>query len=300
MICILSGGTGTPKLLEGIDTPFCVIVNTAEDVYVSGLYVSPDLDTVVYTLAGLIDATKWYGQKADTYSCYDMMASLGYEELLKIGDKDRGLKLYRTVMMNEGMTLSEVTERVLKSLNISVPVFPMSDDSVTTRIYTDTEVLAFHEFWVQKRAKVTVKNVVFEGIEKADPVQKALNHMEQSEFVLIGPSNPVTSIGPIINMGKYRKVLKKKLVVGISPMVGEAPFSGPTGVLMRGLHYKTNCVGVAEMYKDFLDIFFIHKKDIGYKKELEDMGITVYVQDILLDSLEKKKKLIQFVERVTC
>lgn len=300
MICILSGGTGTPKLLEGIDTPFCVIVNTAEDVYVSGLYVSPDLDTVVYTLAGLIDDTKWYGQKEDTYSCYDMMVSLGYKELLKIGDKDRGLKLYRTVMMNEGMKLSEVTERVLKSLNISVPVFPMSDDRVTTRIYTDTEVLAFHEFWVQKRAKVTVKNVVFEGIERADPVQKALNHMEQSEFVLIGPSNPVTSIGPIINMRKYRKSLKKKTVVGISPMVGEAPFSGPTGVLMRGLHYKTNCVGVAEMYKDFLDIFFIHKTDIKYKKELEDMGITVYVQDILLDSLGKKKKLIQFVESVTC
>lgn len=297
MICILSGGTGTPKLLEGIDTPFCVIVNTGEDVYVSGLYVSPDLDTVVYTLAGIIDDTKWYGQKEDTYSCYDMMVSLGYQELLKIGDKDRGLKLYRTVLMKEGMPLSEITNRVLKAFHISIPVFPMSDHRVTTRIHTDADVLSFHEFWIQRRANVAVKDVVFEGIEQAEPVQEALEYMRESEFVMIGPSNPVTSVKPIINIKGYTPLLKRKTVVGISPMVGEAPFSGPTGVLLRGLNYKTTCVGVAEMYKDFLDIFFIHTTDLHYKKEIEDMDITVYVQDILLDSVEKKKNLIQAVER---
>lgn len=300
MYCILSGGTGTPKLLQAIENPVCVIVNTGEDVYVSGLYVSPDLDTVVYTLAGIIDDTKWYGQKEDTYNCYEMMASLGYKELLKIGDRDRGLKLYRTLLMNEGIPLSEVTEKILKAFDIAVPVFPMSDERVTTKIYTDTEVLTFHEFWVNRRARVDVKNVIFEGIEKANPVQEALYHMKESEFVLLGPSNPITSIGPIIGMKGYRDLLKKKNVVAISPMIGEAPFSGPTGVLMKGLNYRTTCVGVAELYRDFCDIFVIHKTDEPYKKAIEEMGITVYVRDILLDSFQKKKELIHFVESAAC
>jgi LPPG:FO 2-phospho-L-lactate transferase len=298
MICILSGGTGTPKLLKAFDKNICIVVNTGEDVTISGLYISPDLDTVIYTVAGMIDDTKWYGQKNDTYNCYDMMRVLGYEELLKIGDRDRGLKLFRTLLMRRGSSLSEVTERILEHLNVHIPVFPMSDDKVTTKIYTDAEVLSFHEFWIRRRAKVAVRNVIFEGAEKAVPVQKALKFMKESEFVLIGPSNPVTSIGPICAIREYRNLLKKKEVVAISPMMGEAPFSGPTGVLMRGLGYQTNCVGVAEMYKDFCDIFIIHTTDSQYKKKIEDMGITVYVQDILLSSPEKKKAVAKFVERI--
>ena len=285
-------------MLEGVDQPFCVICNTGEDVFISGLYVSPDLDTVVYTLAGLIDDTKWYGQKNDTYSCYEMMGSLGYNELLKIGDRDRGLKLYRTLQMEKGYTLSEVTEKVCEALGVTPPVFPMSDQRVTTKIFTDEGVLSFHEFWIERRANVEVENVVFEGAGKALPVAKALDYMKKSEFVLLGPSNPVTSIGPIISIETYRTVLKEKKVVGISPMIEETPFSGPTGVLMRGLKYKTNCVGVAEIYQDFLDVFVIHKTDRVYKKEIEEMGIAVYVQDILLDSLKKKRDLIKFVESV--
>ncbi len=285
-------------MLEGVDQPFCVICNTGEDVFISGLYVSPDLDTVVYTLAGIIDDTKWYGQKNDTYSCYEMMGSLGYKELLKIGDRDRGLKLYRTLQMEKGYTLSEITECVCEALGVNPPVFPMSDQRVTTQIFTDEGVLSFHEFWIERRANVEVENVVFEGAGEALPVAKALDYMKKSEFVLLGPSNPVTSIGPIISIEKYRTVLKEKKVVGISPMIGETPFSGPTGVLMRGLKYKTNCVGVAEIYQDFLDVFVIHKTDRVYKREIEEMGITVYVQDILLDSLKKKRDLIKFVESV--
>ena len=300
MITILSGGTGTPKLLEGIESPVCIIVNTGEDVCVSGLYVSPDLDTVVYTLAGLIDDNKWYGQKDDTYNCHEFLAALGYKELLKIGDRDRGLKLYRTLLMKKGLPLSEATEMILKALKIEIPVFPMSDQKVTTKIITDMEELSFHEFWILKRAQVTVKNVILEGVEKAQPVEKALTYMQKSDFVLLGPSNPVTSIGPIINIKGYRDVLKEKKVVGISPMIGEAPFSGPTGVLMRGLNYETTCVGVAEMYRDFLDIFIIHKTDQKYREKIEKMGITVCVEDILLDSLEKKRNLAQCVERAAC
>ncbi|MGC1121610.1 MAG: 2-phospho-L-lactate transferase [Candidatus Methanofastidiosia archaeon] len=298
MLCILSGGTGTPKMLMGISAEYGIIVNTGEDLWISGVYVSPDLDTVVYTLAGMVDDSKWYGQKEDTYFCYEMMKSLGYTELLKIGDKDRGLKLFRTLLMKEGVPLSQVTQKVLAALQVDIPVFPMSDDKVTTRIYTESEVLAFHEFWVGRRARVIVTNVEYEGIETARPVEKAVTLMEESEAILVGPSNPVTSIGPIIGMKEYRDILRKKVVVGISPMIGEAPFSGPTGVLMRGLGIKTNCVGVAELYQDFLDIFIIHETDKDYKPVLEDMGLTVYIEDILLDSLEKKKALWRVVEGI--
>lgn len=285
-------------MLTGISGEYGVIVNTGEDLWTSGVYVSPDLDTVVYTLAGLVDDSKWYGQKDDTYFCHEMMKSLGHTELLKIGDKDRGLKLFRTLLVKEGTPLSHVTEKVLAALHVDVPVFPMSDDRVTTQIYTDDEVLTFHEFWVSRRAQVTVTNVEYCGIETARPVEKALILMKESDAVLVGPSNPVTSIGPIIGMKGYRDILRKKVVVGISPMVGEAPFSGPTAVLMRGLGIETNCVGVAEMYQDFLDVLIIHKTDKEYKPELEDMGLTVYTEDILLDSLEKKRALWKVLEGI--
>lgn len=299
MITILSGGTGTPKLLEGFEPGTCgVVVNTAEDCYVSGLYVSPDVDTVVYALAGIVDDTKWYGQKNDTYHCYEMMVSLGYEELLKIGDRDRGLKLYRTLLMSEGVPLSEVTERICEALHVETPVFPMSNDKVTTKIVTDKGEMSFHEFWVARKADVTVRDVIFQGVEKVHPVKKALTFMKESKFVLIGPSNPITSIGPIMAMKDYREILREKNVVSISPVVGEKPFSGPAGVLMRGLGVKTNCVGVAELYKDFLDVFIIHETDGQYKKEIEDMGISVHLRDIFLDSYEKKRELAKSVERM--
>jgi LPPG:FO 2-phospho-L-lactate transferase len=299
MICILSGGTGTPKLLGGFDPQdICVIVNTAEDVTVSGIYVSPDVDTVVYTLAGLIDHTKWYGQKNDTYHCYDMMCELGYREVLKIGDRDRGLKLFRTHCLDQGIPLSVITQTILEKLGVQTPVFPMSDDRVTTQIFTEDEILLFHRFWVVKRAAVTVTGVTYQGIEQARPVKKALEYMRNSDFVLIGPSNPITSIGPIIAMEEYEKLLQKKVVVGVSPMIGTAPVSGPTGVLMKGMGCRTDCVGVASLYKNFLDRFIIHPSDVQYREEIENLGITVYTHDILLDSLEKKRRLAACIKEV--
>jgi LPPG:FO 2-phospho-L-lactate transferase len=296
MICVLSGGTGTPKLLNGVQhEDMGIIVNTGEDVWISGMLVSPDLDTVVYTLAGLIDDTKWYGQKNDTYNCYEMMKKLGYYELLKIGDKDRGLKLYRTLLLEQGLTLSEATQKILKALHVITPVFPMSDDLVVTQVFTDTGKMTFHEFWIVNKAQVTVTDVVYKGAENANPVPEALQYMKESDVVLIGPSNPVTSIGPIVSVQGYVSVLNQKKVVGISPMIGNKPFSGPTGVLMQGLGYETTCVGVAKMYKEFLDYFIIHTTDIKYIPALKELGITVYVKDIILDSLEKKRSLLQFV-----
>ncbi|MBU7043275.1 MAG: 2-phospho-L-lactate transferase [Theionarchaea archaeon] len=299
MICILSGGTGTPKLLGGFDpADMCIIVNTAEDVSVSGIYVSPDVDTVVYTLAGLIDDTKWYGQKNDTYHCYDMMCALGHTEVLRIGDKDRGLKLFRTVCLNRGMPLSAVTTAILEKLAVKTPVFPMTDDEVTTLISTDEGELLFHQFWIEKRAAVTVTRVTYRGIEHARAVPEALECMQDSDCVLVGPSNPVTSIGPIIAMEEYRRMLREKVVVGISPTIGTGPVSGPTGVLMQGLGYRTDCVGVAALYQDFLDTFIIHPSDAHFSEEIESLGITVHTHDILLDSPQKKEHLAAYVKEV--
>ncbi|MGD2247878.1 MAG: 2-phospho-L-lactate transferase [Candidatus Methanofastidiosia archaeon] len=299
MICVLSGGTGTPKLLHGVKhEDMGIIVNTGEDVWVSGMLVSPDLDTVVYTLAGLIDDTKWYGQKNDTYYCYEMMKKLGYCELLKIGDKDRGLKVYRTLLLEQGLTLSEATQKILDALHVTIPVFPMSDDPVVTQVFTDTGQMTFHEFWVVKKAQVFVTDIKYAGAENASSVPDALQYMKESDVVLVGPSNPVTSIGPILSIQEYVSVLKQKKVVGISPMIGNNPFSGPTGVLLQGLGYETTCVGVAKMYTEFLDYFIIHTSDSKYIPALEELGITVYVKDIVLDTVEKKRSLLQLVRDI--
>lgn len=299
MICILSGGTGTPKLLHNIPhDDMGIIVNTGEDVWVSGMYVSPDLDTVIYTLAGLIDDTTWYGQKDDTYHCYEMMRKLGYTELLKIGDKDRGLKLMRTLMLNQGVSLSEVTQKMLDKLHVTTPVFPMSNNPVATEVFTDTEKLTFHQFWVVKKAHVSVTDIQYKGAKTAQPVPEAIEYMKESDIVLIGPSNPVTSIGPIINIKEYVSVLKQKKVVGISPVIGNKPFSGPTSVLMKGLGYEPTCVGVAKLYTNFLDSFIIHTTDTEFIPALKDMGITVHVKDIVLDTIQKKTSLLHFVREL--
>lgn len=298
MLTILSGGTGTPKLLRGLDRilpqeELSVIVNTGEDVEVSGLYVSPDLDSVTYTMAGTIDEDVWYGISEDTFFCHEMLGELGHDELLRIGDKDRGLKLYRTLKLRQGLPLSQTTRDICRKLGVKANIMPMSDDRVTTEIYTNEGPMSFHEFWVVRRAKDAVKDVKILQADGAKPAPGVVEAIEEAEGILIGPSNPVTSIGPIIAIKEIQSALERsrERVLTISPILGDSPVSGPTGVLMRGLGLEVSPLGVARIYRDVSGSFMLHQEDENFAGKIEDLGMSTFLDDLMMTDLESMKRL---------
>jgi LPPG:FO 2-phospho-L-lactate transferase (EC 2.7.1.-) len=198
---ILSGGTGTPKLLRGLvrvldPDEITIVVNTAEDLWVSGNLVSPDIDTVIYTLAGLIDDERWWGIRGDSFITHTRLREMGVKEMLAIGDADRAFHILRSDIIRRGGTLSDATEMMRAALGIRSRVFPMSDESVSTIIATPLGEMHFQEFWVERRGEPEVLGVRFDGIDDARPSKGFLDALRRENTVVIGPSNPVTSITP--------------------------------------------------------------------------------------------------------
>ncbi len=306
MLAVLSGGTGTPKLIQGLmqlleQEKLSVIVNTAEDLEVSGLNVSPDQDTVMYTLAGIINEETWYGIRGDTFECHEMFKRLGWKELLRIGDRDRAIKLRRTLMLKQGKSLSEATKELCMRLGVRAQVTPMSNDRVRTRIDTEEGPMSFHEFWISKRARVKVRGVSFEGAEEAGPAPGVMDTIDKSEAIIIGPSNPVTSIGPILAIEEIRAALSenRKKVLAVSPIVGNAPVSGPAGVLMQGLGYEVNPKGVAQIYQDIAGTFLIHESDEAFAQPIDRFGMQTALTDLLMPDLQSRVRLARAVIRLT-
>lgn len=286
---MLSGGTGTPKLLQGLSSllkpeELSIIVNTGEDLEISGLHVSPDLDTVIYTLAGIINEETWYGIRGDKFFCHEALKRLGHVELLRIGDQDRATKLYRTLMLKHGKPLSAITKELCKQFGVRANVMPMSDERVQTLVDTEAGIMQFHIFWVARRAKDRVRGVKFEGAGRAKPAPRVLEALEGSEVTIIGPSNPVTSIGPILAVKEIREALSRnrERVVAISPIVGNAPVSGPAGALMRGLGYEVSPVGVARIYRGVVGTLALNNTDKGFGSVVDKFGMKAVFMDTLM------------------
>ncbi|MEM2890267.1 MAG: 2-phospho-L-lactate transferase [Candidatus Hadarchaeum sp.] len=299
---MLSGGTGTPKLLQGLASlvgqeNLSIIVNTGEDLEISGLYVSPDIDTVMYTLAGVVNEETWYGLRGDTFEEHERLEREGKPELLRIGDRDRKIKQLRTVLLKMGEPLSAVTRELCRCFNVLAKVMPMSDDRVTTRIYTEGGTMTFHEFWVARRARDRVKSVLFEGAELARAAPGVLEAIENGEVIIIGPSNPVTSIGPILAISEIRSALKKlrEKVIAVSPIVSGSPVSGPAGALMSGLGYEVSPLGVAQYYHDLISGLVIDKRDETLRSKIEALGVAVFSTDLLMPDLPSRIKLARSV-----
>lgn len=299
MIVVLSGGTGTPKLLQGLmevvpHEEMNVVVNTAEDAWLPHGYFSPDVDTVLYTFSGLIDEEKWHGIKEDTYITHERLRELGYKESLMIGDMDRATHVYRGELMKRGKTLSEAIALLGKRLGVKGKVFPMSDDPVETIIRTQEGDMGFHEFWVEHRGTPVVRGVYFKGIEKARGCREALRAIEKAEGVVIGPSNPVSSILPIISIRDLRgKLSSKKNRVAISPIIGGKPVSGPADKFLQGLGYESTSSSVANLYKGLIDDFIIDYADTAKIK-----GARLHKTMTLMKSLQDKTRLAEFTLKV--
>ncbi|MCZ7398341.1 MAG: 2-phospho-L-lactate transferase [Candidatus Methanoperedens sp.] len=294
---VLSGGTGTPKLIQGLrklvaDEEITVIVNTAEDITVSGNHVSPDVDTVLYLFSGQLDDTKWWGIKNDTFHTNNALQRMSFNEKLMLGDADRATCIFRTELMRNGANLTEATQKLSSGLGIKASILPMCDEKVDTMVNTPQERMHFQDFWVGAHGEPEVLDVRISGIEKAKPTKEVLAALESEDNVIIGPSNPITSIGPILALKGMRDILRKKKVLAISPIIGNAPVSGPAGKLMKTCGFPVSSIGVAECYGDILDFMVIDEKDTV---DENDFTVKVFKCDTLMTSVEKSEALAQRV-----
>ena len=260
---VLSGGTGTPKLLLGLrqlldPSDLSVVVNTAEDCWISGNYVSPDIDTVLYTLAGIVDKTKWWGLDGDSFHTRDFLKTLDFTELLALGDKDRAVHIFRSEFLRKGKNLSDATHILANALGVRQRVVPMTDDPVATIITTPEGDMHFQEFLVGRGGKPDVLSLRIEGINESRPSPSFLELLDNETFVLLGPSNPVTSIGPILALQGVSDRLRRKRIIAISPLVGNKPVSGPAAKFMTALGVPANDYGVATLLGK-LDTFVVDR-----------------------------------------
>lgn len=298
MITVFSGGTGTPKLLQGIKEVFPeqdlnVVVNTLENNFFSGVYVSADIDTVLYTMSNLINEEYWYGRKDDTFTTHETLKKLGFNELLRIGDKDRALKIQKTMLLKE-YSLTDAVKIQAESLNIKANILPMSDEQPEVKILTDESLMSFHEFLIEHQGKPEVKDVIYDNV---NPTQEVLSAIEESDHVIIGPSNPITSINPIISMHKIKKLLKNTYTTSVSPIVGENAVSGPASKFMQAKNIEVSPVGVAKIYEEFLDHYIINTTDDKYKSIIEEFITEVSVENIIFKTLEDKVNLARKILR---
>ncbi|MDI9395767.1 MAG: 2-phospho-L-lactate transferase [Euryarchaeota archaeon] len=297
---IFSGGTGTPKLLDGLKEilppeELTIVVNTAEDLWVSGNLISPDLDTVLYLFSNQIDRKKWWGIENDTFKTYERMKELGADEGMKLGDRDRVTHIIRSNLVRDGASITDATVKLASLFGIEANILPMSDDPVSTYIDTPEGVMHFQDFWVRKHGEPDVLGVDIRGISEASISPKVLEALEREENVLIGPSNPITSIGPIISLSGMKDLLKMKKVVAVSPIIGNAPVSGPAGKLMQACGLEVSSMGVAEYYQDFLDVFVFDERDCADEFAFEKLGCRASRADTLMTSTEKSKELAEII-----
>jgi len=303
MLAVLSGGTGTPKLLQGLKEvvdpgEITVIVNTAEDKRLPFGYLSPDVDTVMYTLGGRINEDTWYGIKEDTFRTHETLGELGAKERFRIGDADRALKIQKGDLLKEGKKLSEAVALQCRGLGVSSRVYPMTDDGLEMRVKTVEGDMEFHEFLIDNGGRPGVLDIYFRGIEDAEPYGGVLESLEEAEGIIIGPSNPISSILPILSVRGIGKALRKRRrdCVAVSPIVGGRVVSGPAAKFMRARDMEVSACGVAGFYKEYAASFVIDElEERGTEDRIEKLGLRCLRTNTLMNDMESRKALAGFV-----
>jgi len=298
MIVALTGGTGGAKLIEGLAAEIdparlTIICNTADDAIFYGLHVSPDLDTILYTLAGLHDPDQGWGIAADSFTVLEQLRRLGCEAWFKLGDKDLATHILRTQLMHGGFSLSEVTERLRCALGVKAAILPMSNERVETRITTPQGEISFQDYFVKRGWSPEVSAVRFAAAEASRPASGVIEAIREAAAIVICPSNPITSIGPILAVPGIRAALCQCAapILAVSPIVGPAAISGPAHRLMRACGHDASPLGVARLYADFLDKFVIAEQDRGSAGAIEELQIEVLVSDILMPDGAARRRL---------
>ena len=296
----MAGGTGSIKIIRGLASQtknLTVISNVGDNIWLHNLYICPDIDTVVYGLADLLDKGQGWGVKNDSLEFLRQMEMLGQRMWFKIGDRDLATHLLRTNMLKNGKNLTEVTDWISSRYGIEEKVVPATDNPMETKIVTDKGEMHIQEFWVKYSAQPDVLNIVYNGADKSSVNPKAIDALRISDIIVVAPGNPITSIGPILSVKGIRKELidQKKKIIAISPMVGNETISGPAAKYMRAMVLENSPIGVARYYSDFLDKFVISKSDHHLSMEIKRLGIKPYETDIIMRNDDDEARLASYL-----
>src|SRR5271154_3722552 len=298
MICVLTGGTGGAKFVDGLRQimpaeEIVLIVNTGDDLLWWGLYVSPDIDSITYVLSGLLSRERGWGVKGDTFLCLQAMGQLGEPTWFHTGDRDLAVHLLRSRLLAEGKTLSEATSTISAKLGVKARILPMSNSRVETRVDTPSGELSFEEYFVQRWYQDPVNSVRFAGASDAEPAPGVIEAITPADAVLIPPSNPIPSIGPILSVPGIREALisARGKIAAISPIVGNAPVAGPAGILMAAQGLPCSIAGVAQAYEDFLDGLVCDTRDARSAEALRNGGLRVQCPQTIMRTADDKAAL---------
>lgn len=305
-VTALAGGVGAARFLRGVvrvipAVNLCVIVNTGDDDEFFGLSVSPDVDTITYTLANAVDSAKGWGLPQETHRCLEALGRYYADTWFGLGDADLATHLLRTQQLRQGQTLSAVTAEIARKWGVEATVLPMSNDRVRTIVHTEAGALPFQEYFVKQRGEGHVSKVELSGIASAQPAPGVCDALRSADLVILPPSNPLVSIGPIISLPGVRAALQETQapVVAISPLVAGKPIKGPADKMLAGLGIEVSSVGIANLYKDFVDTFVLDEQDIVQDKaqheRLEKLGMAVIVTDTVMSDMDKSVALARTI-----
>ena len=300
MITVLAGGTGSVKIVRGFvsqDSKVNVISNVGDNYWMYGLYVCPDIDTIVYGLADLLDQEKGWGIKKDTFNFLRQMEVFGEETWFRIGDRDAATNLLRTNMLKNGKNLSDITKWMCKKFAVTANVIPVTDNTIETRITTNKGELHLQEYWVKYRGMDKVEGIQYIGSDKARPNPEAINAIHDAEMVILAPGNPLTSIGPMLQIKGIRKELSKikRKVVAISPLIGDNAISGPAAKYMQAAGIESNAYGLAKMYSDVCSNIIVDTKDKALVKKIESLDMKVFETKITMKNKLAEDALANFI-----
>jgi LPPG:FO 2-phospho-L-lactate transferase len=300
MITVLAGGTGSVKIVRGFvsqDSKVNVISNVGDNYWMYGLYVCPDIDTIVYGLADLLDQEKGWGIKKDTFNFLRQMEVFGEETWFRIGDRDAATNLIRTNMLKNGKNLSDITKWMCEKFAVSANVIPVTDNTIETRITTNKGELHLQEYWVKHRGMDPVEGIQYIGSDKARPNPEAINAIHDAEMVILAPGNPLTSIGPMLQIKGIRKELSKikRKVVAISPLIGDNAISGPAAKYMQAAGIESNAYGLAKMYSDVCSNIIVDTKDKALVKKIQSLDMKVFETKITMKNKLAEDALANFI-----
>jgi len=297
-ITALAGGVGASKLLLGLygamnPADLTIIVNTGDDIELHGLNISPDLDIVTYTLAGVIDRSKGWGLRKETFHALEHLAKFGREAWFNLGDRDLATHIHRTTLLAEGKSLAQAAESVRMALGVKSRILPMSNEPVPTFIKSNEGPLHFQEYLVKCRAKPVVRGIEFRGVESSHPAPGVLEAIRGADRIFICPSNPLISIGPILAVPGIRQELRahREKVSSVCPIVGGKSLKGPSDKMLRQLGHDPTALGVARLYADFTGTFVIDPADKSFSQAITALGMKVAVIPIVMKTLLQKRKL---------
>jgi LPPG:FO 2-phospho-L-lactate transferase len=301
-ITILSGGVGGAKLVLGmahclLPSRLNVIVNTADDAVFHGLHVSPDLDTTMYTLAGMVNPRTGWGIDRDTFSALSLLRRYGEESWFHLGDRDLGTHILRTKLLREGQNLTQVTSLLARKLNVRVRILPMTDAKVETLIRLRGKWIPFQDYFVRKRAKGKVTDIRFKGIRNTTSTKQVIEALGKADLIVIAPSNPVVSILPILSLPGFKELLKKTKAfkLAISPFIGNRAISGPAKELMEAIGFEGSSLGLAKFYSGLIDLLVIDKRDIDKVEAIQALGMDVLMTKTVMKNLMDKIKIARMI-----